>query len=402
MLIPEKTWFDSNPKLNCLPKVVAKHYPEFYNHIQTSYPNVKKFSEGLWLFYNGKPQVCKYCGKHLTKFHNWTDGYGEYCSVNCARKGTRDKAEQTKKSKYGNNGVSEKTIKKRKQTCLKRYGVENATQLKRIQEKRKQTCFKRYGVEHATKTREVLAKIHSTMMSKYGVEHALQHPEFLEKSKQTCKTHYGVEYPGQNAKIMTKIKQTQKRLYGGMGLGSEATRQKIHNTVLSKYGRDWGFNYEKVRQTNLQKYGDENPLIARCSRGEIKFQGYSNISQQFCRELDCFFEGFETQYATKGGEHRIDTANGPYYVDYFVPELNIAFEFNGDAWHGNPSIYNSDDQCFPKDKSITAGMLWARDLRKYQSVEETGILIFVMWESEYRNCKDLNKWISEKLAAVFD
>jgi len=55
-----------------------------------------------------------------------------------------------------------KTTQKRKETCLKRYGVEVITQSEEITKKRKETCLKRYGVDWVSKSEEVKSKMWAT------------------------------------------------------------------------------------------------------------------------------------------------------------------------------------------------------------------------------------------------
>ena len=45
------------------------------------------------------------------------------------------------------SGATE-TKNKRKETCIKKYGVENPMQLDIVKEKSKQTCLKNYGCEY--------------------------------------------------------------------------------------------------------------------------------------------------------------------------------------------------------------------------------------------------------------
>ena len=87
-----------------------------------------------------------------------------------------------------------------------------------------------------------------------------------------------------------------------------------------------------------------------------------------------------------------------YYIDYFIKDLNIAVEFNGDTWHGNPSKFKPDDKCFPMDDNITAKDLWESDDLRRKRLESVGVKTIIIWESEYKKCKDVNLWIENKLS----
>ena len=72
-----------------------------------------------------------------------------------------------------------------------------------------------------------------------------------------------------------------------------------------------------------------------------------------------------------------------YFLDYFIPELNICIEFNGDSWHGNPNIYSENDKCHPIDKTITAKELQDKDKRRYDFLQNKyGIKTYIIWENE--------------------
>ena len=67
-----------------------------------------------------------------------------------------------------------------KNTCLKKYKVENPSQVEEFKNKRKQTTLERYGVEYAMSNPTIRKKFEDTFMEKYEVKHALQVPEILE------------------------------------------------------------------------------------------------------------------------------------------------------------------------------------------------------------------------------
>ncbi len=82
---------------------------------------------------------------NICNFYSLTKGYNKHCSRECTKK------DPVIKKKFG-NGIQ--NIEKIKQTCLKKYGVENISQLKVIKEKKKQTCLKNNGYEYWVGTNE--------------------------------------------------------------------------------------------------------------------------------------------------------------------------------------------------------------------------------------------------------
>ena len=70
-------------------------------------------------------------------------------------------------------------------TCLGRYGVENPSQNKEIQEKKKQTNLKNWGVENVFQSEKIKEKIKQTCLDRYGVENVFQSVEIIEKIRKT-------------------------------------------------------------------------------------------------------------------------------------------------------------------------------------------------------------------------
>lgn len=92
---------------------------------------------------------------------------------------------RSNKSKEEKNSI----IQKRKITTLKKYGTENVFQCDTIKEKVKQTCLKKYGVTFAIQSKEVQTKNKETLLQKYGVITTLQLPEVKKKILKTRKEH---------------------------------------------------------------------------------------------------------------------------------------------------------------------------------------------------------------------
>ena len=177
----------------------------------------------------------------------------------------QDKIKQTCLEKYGvtNPGANEEIKKKIKQHFINTYGVESSWQIPEVQEKSKQTkieryndptftnpekmkqtCLKKYGVDNGFKTKEAQEKYKQTCLERYGVdhnwkipgEHDLTHtPEALEKKKQTSLKHYGVEHPHQSNEIKNKVNETKRK---NNTFNSSSNEEQIYNILLTKFNPD--------------------------------------------------------------------------------------------------------------------------------------------------------------------
>ncbi len=131
---------------------------------------------------------------------------------------------------------NEEVVKKRRQTCLERHG--NATY--NNPEKNKQTCLKHFGYEYASQAPVVKQKVKTTLVSNFGESYG---KVLFNKSLETIKKRTGI-------KDLTNVSQL------------EETKQKVKQTCLKKYGQPYYLGcdeyLEKTKQTCLARYGVTN------------------------------------------------------------------------------------------------------------------------------------------------
>jgi len=121
---------------------------------------------------------CKECGRE-TKFKGRIYlGYSECCSQACHNLHNFGETSFYKTSKFK---------KKRKESLLNRYGVEEPLQCKKFVEKRKITCFEKYGYETPKLNKLVNKKYKETCFEKYGVENSMHNYESFDKMQKTSK-----------------------------------------------------------------------------------------------------------------------------------------------------------------------------------------------------------------------
>ena len=58
-------------------------------------------------------------------------------------------------------------------------------------------------------------------------------------------------------------------------------------------------------------------------------------------------------------------------------------EFNGDAFHANPLLYEDSSKPHPFNKTITAAEIRENDKNRYEYFNNLGFQVLVIWESEY-------------------
>lgn len=127
------------------------------------------------LYHLSNRPLCPICHKEI-KLERFSLGYKTFCSNNC---------------KYSDKG-KQITLEKQKNTCLKKYGVDNPMKDFSIKEKSISNCKltnqKNYNVDYNLQRKEIRDKICNTIKNKTGYEYA-----FLNKDKvlNTLHTKYG-------------------------------------------------------------------------------------------------------------------------------------------------------------------------------------------------------------------
>ena len=80
-----------------------------------------------------------------------------------------------------------------------------------------------------------------------------------------------------------------------------------------------------------------------------------------------------------------------FVYDFFIPEEKIIIEVNGDYWHCNPLIWESDQVVKFPSGHFKVQEVWDRDKRKIDFAREMGYTVLVIWEtdlkSDVENCK---------------
>lgn len=243
----------------------------------------------------------------------------------------------------------------------------------------------------------------------YGVEVGTKtYNDKIEKqrhkvSKQRYIDEYG-EYLG--SLICKEIKDNNSleyyvSMYGELdGLEKYVARhEKSHITVYDRLKRDYPNDYEEKYQEYLntrfipnivgyiEKFGCAGVDLYNASRpGTPSRNSISKISQELFSSIkkvipDLFYFG--------KNELVIKMTSDEYHAHrrtIIRPDCtykNKIVEFNGDAFHANPKIYNPEDYPHPYLTNLTAKEIQEADKTRQQLLEVRGYSVLVVWHSDY-------------------
>lgn len=323
---------------------LRRKFPNILSYLNKRYPDSFSLKETLirMKYHIDVHPKCPVCG-NFTKFYGFKNLiFTNHCSNKCTQldSETKIKFKQTCLEKYGVDAPmkSSKIKEKSKQVCLEKYGVENISQFFETKEKYKQTCLEKYGVDNPFKLEKTKINSHSkeakekqrkTCLEKYGVENSFQSKEVRQKYKENYKRKYGVENPFQNEIIKEKIKQTCLEKYGvDKAIKSDLVKEKCKQTCLEKYGSSSPMKNSYIVNKSINKRIQNNTWSTSKPEEEL----YLYIKERF--------PSVKRQYK--------DKERYPYFCDFYIPELDLFLELNGNWTHGNHSY----DMNSKEDNSI--------------------------------------------------
>ena len=137
----------------------------------------------------------------------------------------------------------------------------------------------------------------------------------------------------------------------------------------------------------IRKYGEtEGPIRFEEVMGKLN-KCYSEKSQTMFWSMYSMLQSPPYVYfATLNKEFGIYDADSKSYrsFDFTATDIKLAVEFDGDHYHGNPSIYAPSDRLKGRGcNHLTATESWEHDKWKQSLLEQRGFTVLRVWESEY-------------------
>ena len=267
--------------------------------------------------------ICPTCGKPTNFIGGYYGGYAKYCSYRCSTLGTD-------------------TQEKRKATCQIKYGVDHHLQSKEIIKKQIETNKQKYGVKFVSQSQEIKDKIKQSFINHYGVDNNMKSDEGRKIYNDSMQEKYGKNWTFEIKEIQEKSKQTKLERYDDVNYN----------------------NREKAKETCLNKYGVENPQ-------QVKEIRDKSIKHTISKQEDIIYKAISEIYHNEIIRNKRGII-GKYELDIYLPDINLAIEFNGIRYH-------SVEMGKPKDRILKKSLL----------CREKGIRLIHIYEFE-----DLNQQIN--------
>lgn len=247
----------------------------------------------------------------------------------------------------------EVTTKKR-QTNLKRYGVTHYNKTEESKKRHKKTNLERHGKEHFAQTDEFKKDFKRHCQETYHVDNVFQLKEIKEKSKQTTRENYGVDYYTQTEEFHKRYVNTCTEKFGVDNyMKTDEYKNKLFKKacrtynkavkVLSFYTKDNTDRYAKCQCIKCGKEFEIRYLLLRArffaNEDICTFCNPINRDNLISNEEKTLVNFIKSIYTGSIIENDRKILNGKE-IDIYLPELNLAFEFDGLYWHNETFVEN--------------------------------------------------------------
>jgi hypothetical protein len=260
--------------------------------------------------------------------------------------------------------IIKKRNKKSVISNMKKYGVSNYAKTGECKKKVVSTNLKKYGVEYYTQTNEYKEKYKEANLKKYGVEYYTQTNEFKKKSKETNLDRYNVEhhmvYKKNNGELKRIYDDKREKYY--QNYNDNLDLVSINNDIISYRSISCGHEFDISKQLLYLRDKKDVEICTICnSTKSCNTSQYESQIHEFLKSL-----GMEFNINDK-------SVISPYELDIYIPELNLAIEFNGLYWHSE--LY--------KDKNY--------HIDKTNLCLSKGVNLFHVWEDDWVYKQDIIK-----------
>jgi len=224
--------------------------------------------------------------------------------------------------------------------------------------KQKETFLKKYGVDNPMKDPNIRSKVSDTNMSRYGGTSPACDPLVLDKMKQTCQYRHGVDNPMRSSYIIAKVKKAKQVKYNSCNITTLSDNQL---DILTDAGRLKTLYDMPMSSWDIADDLGVSPgtVIYYLNQHQIEWRdgGYSAAEKSFLDHIRSIYKG---KLITNSRE-----IIHPYEIDIYLPEYNIAIEYDGVYWHSSanniPSTYHLTKTTLCEEKDIQLYHIFSSD-----------------------------------------
>ena len=290
--------------------------------------------------------IRKWNSNGIESKYTYTCG-GTTCKENCKlliKQLRGDKVKSTNLERYGVTSTAKLQSTKQKaiNTYINKYNTTHPMKLQKIKQKAITTCVNKYGVQNPLQAEQFKLKSKETYFDRTGFIHNSHNPESNKKRKETCLINFGSNFPLQNQEVKQKVRETYKQRTG--------YSNPACNPIVIRNKQDLYSNIINREQFNNKQFWIENFLTEDNNFDKYKAMDYFNCQSVWLyiqiKKLNIEYTKFKgtslkeqalipilealqiTNIVTNSR-----TIIPPLELDIYLPDLDLAIEYNGAYWH---------------------------------------------------------------------
>ena len=269
---------------------------------------------------------------------------------------------------------------------LGRSSLSREAELKAL-EKRRQTNLKKYGVENIFQNLELIKK---SYQEKLGVDNPSQLQVVKEKKKVTTREHFGVDNPSESETLKRKAKETSLKKYGTeYPMQSQEIKDRMVETNRQRFGVDYYTQTVEAKEYLKQLWADKRKKAQLSEKVSLSWSHktteeiraiQSKRHKCFKYQDEYFDSSWELAVWIWAKDHNMQIEREPVCIEYefegkvhrYFPDFKIndqLVEVKGDFFFENDKLISPFDRS--KDplyevkykKSLEAGVVYWRKLQ---------------------------------------
>lgn len=285
------------------------------------------------------------------------------------------------------------------ETNLKNHGGVHNSRTPEYLQMVRETSIERYGKPNHSQTEDFRIKSTQTLIEHFGpevIKDGKANPMYLESSKQkiieTNRKHWGKDWYSQTDECKKRTEETNLERYGQRRPDHSEKAKKTQFDEIGCWRTQTQEYRDKTLETNIRKYGAPNHQQANFPKETLEIlldkERFRKVleSGDSCNHVaealeisiatvHNYMKKYELQdliyYPIRSiGEDTLinyikslydgeiilnsRTIIPPQEIDIYIPELNLAFEYNGTFWHSsdrriNPEYHSEkSSKCFER------------------------------------------------------
>jgi hypothetical protein len=188
--------------------------------------------------------------------------------------------------------------------------------------------------------------------------------------------------------------------YGCVQCGYDTTSEKLSYTLKEFVAKADIIHHDKYDYSKSIYVGSRSEICIKCPQhGEFWQKPVTHLRGSGCPKCGKSISNVETMWLDTVGvpndkNHRqvliritdAQSKKKRIIVDGFMPETNTIYEFLGDFWHGNPSVF--DLNTINAATHTTFGELYENTIERERLIKQAGYNVVSIWENEWHRIKN--------------